>query len=98
MWVVVMKRIIVFGLAAAVVWAAENFWLAARQPQISSALAVDQLNGGAPAATRLREFEALKDSVHVLCGCLIALAAAACFPQAIKRAAQAARRHLSQTR
>jgi hypothetical protein len=93
-----MKRVIVFGLVATIVWAAENLWLAARQPQIASALAVRQVNGGTPAANQLREFEALKDSVHLLAGCIILLAATGCFAPWIQRAAQAARRALAGTR
>src|SRR2546422_4088407 len=93
-----MKRIIVLGWVAPVGGAAKNFWLASRQPQISSTLAVRQLNGGTPAVTRLREFEALKDSVHVAGGCLIVLAAAGCFAPWLRRAAQAAHRALGPTR
>src|SRR5689334_4522326 len=93
-----MKRIIVFGLVAALVWAVEDFWLAACQPQISSSLAVRQLNGGTPVATRLREFEALKDSIHVLCGSVIVIAGLGCFAPWIQRGAQAIRRRLGGTR
>lgn len=41
-----MKRIIIFGLLAAILWTAENIWLSARQPEISKALALQQVNGG----------------------------------------------------
>jgi len=74
-----MKRMLVFGSVAAVVWTAENLWLAARQPQIASALAVHQLNGGAGAAAELRTFEILKDSVHLVSGLIILVTALMCF-------------------
>src|SRR5207245_241761 len=70
----------------------------ARQPQISSALAVRQIRGGTRAAIELREFEALKDSVHLLGGCIIVLEAAGCFAPWMRRAGQAARRALARTR
>lgn len=93
-----MKRIILFTLVTATVWAAETVWLAARQPQIASALAVAQVNGGIAAASELREFEAFKDSLHVLGGCAVALAAAVCFGSWLMRAAQAAWRSVGRTR
>ncbi len=93
-----MKRMIVFGLIAASIWTAENLWLAARQPQIASALAVRQVNGGTSAATELREFETLKDVVHVLGGCLLVAAAAGCFAPGWRRAGQAAWRAFGRSR
>ena len=74
-----MKRIIIFGLMAATLWTAENIWLSARQPEISKALALQQVNGGDETARHLREFEMLKDGLHVLTGALTLLAALACF-------------------
>src|SRR5437879_3229558 len=74
-----MKRIVIFGLLAAILWTAENIWLSARQPEISKALALQQVNGGNEAARHLREFELLKDGLHVLTGSLTLLAALACF-------------------
>src|ERR1051325_2977483 len=61
-----MKRFMVFGLLAAALWTAENWWLNARQVDVSIALALDQLNGGDSAARELRSFEILKDSIHVV--------------------------------
>jgi hypothetical protein len=80
-----MKRIIIFGLLAAILWTAETIWLSARQPEISKALALQQVNGGDQAARRLREFEMLKDGLHVLTGTLTFLAALACFNTWIRR-------------
>jgi hypothetical protein len=77
--VIGMKRIVIFGIVAAALWTAETLWLSARQPEISRALALQQLNGGADAARHLREFEALKDGLHVLAGGVTLLAALACF-------------------
>src|SRR6266567_3431187 len=84
-WGLVMKRIIIFGIVAAVLLTAENIWLSARQPDISRALALQQINGGDAAARRLREFESLKDGLHVLVGALIVLAAMGCFNASLRR-------------
>src|SRR5215472_16258346 len=92
-----MKRIIVFGLVAATVVTAENIWLATSQPQISSGLAVHQVNGGATAAADLRAFELVKNSAHVLGGCLVLLAALVCFAPWIKAAGLAVWRALGHT-
>jgi regulator of protease activity HflC (stomatin/prohibitin superfamily) len=93
-----MKRIIVFGLVAAIIWTAENVWLVKTQPQISSALAVGQVNGGPADATKLRVFETFKDSAYVLGACLLLLAALGCFAPWIKQAGQAVWRTLGHTR
>jgi hypothetical protein len=67
------KRIIVFGIAATVLITTENLWLATRQPEFSTRLALDQLNGGNSAARSLREFESLKDLSHGMTGALVLL-------------------------
>lgn len=90
-----MKRIIIFGLVAAVSCAAESLWLSARQPEISQSLALRQVNGGAPAARSLREFEVLKDGVHVLTGAVLVLAAAACFGSSLRKGFSQLRQSLS---
>jgi hypothetical protein len=74
-----MRRIIIFGIVAAALWTAETLWLSGRQPDISRALALQQINGGDDVARHLREFETLKDGLHVLVGALTLLAAFACF-------------------
>src|SRR5436190_10046671 len=91
-----MKRIIIFGIVAAAICAAESLWLSARQPEISKTLALQQVNGGTPAARSLREFEALKDGVHVLAGATIALAAAACFSSSLRKGFVQLRQYLLQ--
>jgi hypothetical protein len=93
-----MKRIVIFGLLAAVLWTAENIWLSARQPEISKALALQQVNGGDQAARHLREFELLKDGLHVLTGTLTLLAALACFSTGIRRGMLTLHQKLSQSR
>jgi len=93
-----MKRMLVFGVAAVTVWTAENLWLTSRQPQISSALAVQQLNGGTRAAAELRTFETLKDSVHVLGSSVILATALFCFAPWIRRAGQGAWRVIARTK
>src|SRR5438445_529149 len=40
-----MKRIIIFATVSAILWTAESLWLSARQPEISKALALQQVNG-----------------------------------------------------
>jgi hypothetical protein len=74
-----MKRIIIFGFLAAILWTAETVWLSSRQPEISKGLALQLVNGGNDTARHLREFEMLKDGLHVLTGALTFLAALACF-------------------
>jgi hypothetical protein len=80
-----MKRIITFGLLATILWAAETIWLTSRQPEISKVLALQQVNGGDQAARHLREFQMLKDGLHVLTGTLTFLVALACFNTWIRR-------------
>jgi hypothetical protein len=66
-----MKRNMIFALVTAVLWTAETLWLATRQPEISTSLALDQVNGGAANARNLREFESLKDLAHGMTASLI---------------------------
>jgi hypothetical protein len=68
-----MRRIIVFACVAAALWTAETVWLASRQPEISTSLALRQVNGGSADARKLREFESLKNVAHGLTGSLILL-------------------------
>src|SRR6266478_2522364 len=80
-----MKRIIIFTTVAAILWTAESLWLSARQPEISKTLALQQINGGTDAARHLREFESLKESVHVLVGTLLVLATIGCFNASLRK-------------
>ena len=80
-----MKRIVIFGLIAGSLWTAELIWLTARQPDISATLALRQLNGGADAARRLREFETFKDVSTEVAIVLTLLAARLCFGSVIRR-------------
>src|SRR5262245_59180728 len=91
-----MKRIIIFGIAAATICAAETLWLSARQPEISKTLALRQINGGNPAARNLREFEALKDVAHVTAAGLIVLTAGACFGSQLRKGLAQLQQRLSQ--
>ncbi len=68
-----MKRIMIFVVVAAALWTAENFWLATRQPEISTSLSLRQVNGTSSDARTLREFESLKDLAHGVTGTLILL-------------------------
>jgi hypothetical protein len=60
-----MKRIITYGMMAAVLWTAENWWLSTQQADLSTRLALNQINGGQRAAGELRTFQVLKDDVHL---------------------------------
>jgi hypothetical protein len=93
-----MKRIVIFGFLAAIIWTAETIWLSSRQPEISKALALQQVNGGAESARHLREFEMLKDGLHVLTGTLTLLAALACFSTWIRLGVLTLFQKLLQTR
>ena len=83
-----MKRIVVFGVVIAAVWTAETWWLNSRQPGISSALALQQINGGNDVAEKLRAFDAGKDGVQVIAWAATALAAWLCFAPWLRAAAQ----------
>ena len=63
----------IFAIVAAALWTAEIFWLATCQPELSTRLALHQVNGGNPDARNLREFESVKDLAHGLTGSLILL-------------------------
>jgi len=93
-----MKRIIIFATVTAILWTAESLWLSSRQPEISKALALQQINGGTNAARRLREFESLKDSLHVLVGTLVVFAAIGCFNAALRKGFAHFWQRLSQAR
>jgi len=93
-----MKRIIIFGVLAASLWTAENVWLSARQPEISKALALQQVNGGNEAARHLREFELLKDGLHILTATLTLLAALVCFSVWLRQGVAGLFQKLSQAR
>ena len=80
-----MKRIVIFGLIAGSLWMAEVIWLAVRQPEISAELALRQVNGGADAARRLREFETFKSSSMEAASVLTLFAAWLCFESVIRR-------------
>lgn len=69
-----MKRIILFGVVAASLWTAENWWLNTQQAELSARLAVNQFNGDA-AAQQLRVFQSLKDNIHLATGLATLLAA-----------------------
>ena len=85
-----MKRIMEFAFTVVVLWTAENLWLGVRQTELSQALALRQLNGGAEAVRHLREFEALKYELHVVVGMFTLLLALACFKPWLKRAGERA--------
>ncbi len=82
-WVVYRKnlagRILLFGLCSGLVWAAEAWWLANRQPEVSSALAVRQIDGGNAAAADVRAFDAGKNAVQVCVATAVAALALICF-------------------
>ena len=80
-----MKRIVVFGVVVAALWAAETWWTYSRQPALSSALALQQLNGGDLPAERLRTFDAVRDAVPVAAWALTVLTAVGCFGPAVAR-------------
>src|SRR5262245_11053528 len=80
-----MKRIVIFGLIAGCLWTVEQLWLTTRQPEISTALALSQVNGGVDAARRVREFEALKDIATQVTCALTVLAAVLCFDSVVRR-------------
>jgi SPFH domain / Band 7 family len=93
-----MKRLVLFGMVAVTVWTAENLWLTARQPRISSTLAIQQVNGGEPAAERLRAFEVMKDAAQWLAACLIVASGAICLAPWVRRAGKRLAEHTSRTR
>src|SRR5262245_21293743 len=60
-----LKRIVLFALIGANVYAAGTWWWSAAQPQKSAALAIQQFEGGNARANEMRAFEAGKDAAHV---------------------------------
>ena len=70
-----MKRLLGFGMVAAALWTAENWWLNTQQADLSARLALNQLNGGNNAARDLRSFQSLKDGVHLATAMVTVLAA-----------------------
>ena len=74
-----MKRLLIFTMVTLAVWTLETWWLSSRQPDLSTGLALRQLNGANPDATALRRFEAGKDLAPMIAGGLTLLAAWVCF-------------------
>lgn len=70
-----MKRLMIFGVVTVALWAAENWWLSARQADLSARLALGQFDGGERAARELRVFQTLKDDVLLGTGLATLLAA-----------------------
>lgn len=81
-----MKRLIIFTLVIAAVWSLQTWWLNSRQPEISTQLALRQMNGTDSSAANLRQFEAAKDAGHVIAFALTLLAAVLCFGSQMKAA------------
>ncbi len=80
-----MKRIILFGVLAASLVTAENWWLNTQQAELSAKLAVNQFYGDV-AAHQLRSFQSLKDNVHLATGLVTLLAAVFLLGPLAKRA------------
>jgi hypothetical protein len=70
-----MKRILLFGVLAAVIWTGENWWLSTQQADTSARLALEQFNDSAQDARALRSFQSLKDNIHLGAALAILLAA-----------------------
>lgn len=81
-----MKRLILFTVVIAAVWSLETWWLNSRQPEISTNLALRQMNGTDSSAANLRQFEAAKDAGHVMAFVLSVLVAWMCFGRQMKAA------------
>src|SRR5512140_2273146 len=90
-----MKRILILAVVAAALWTAETIWLATRQPEISSRLALNQVNGGNADARNLREFESVKDLAHGVTGSLILLTGLLLFDPRPRRGWERMRRAFS---
>lgn len=88
-------RLLLFTLLAGTVWAAETWWLTDRQPDVSSSLAVRQINGGNTAASDMRMFDAGKNAVQVFGAVAIILAAMLCFGGDARRTIEKLSNHRS---
>jgi len=83
-----MKRIMVFGMVTAALWAAENWWLSTQQADVSARLALNQFDGGDRAARAVRSFQSLKDNAHLAAGFATLLAAVVTLGPLARRLAQ----------
>src|SRR5678810_857471 len=79
-----MKRLIPFLVIIAFVWFLDAWWINGRQPEVSTQLALRQMDGLNSDAARLRTFEAVKDGAHVLAGMITVLAVLLCFGKEIR--------------
>lgn len=84
----VMKRVMLFGVVVAALFAAENWWLGTRQAEVSARLALEQFSGGEGSAHEMRAFQALKDNVHLATGFATLLAALITLEPLARRVAQ----------
>lgn len=74
-----MKRLTLFLVIVGAVWAIETWWLNSRQPDVSTTLALRQMDASNADAAKLRTFDAGKDAATMLAGAITLLAAVACF-------------------
>lgn len=68
-----MKRLVVFSLLVALLWATETWWLSFREPAIATSLTLAQLNGNDATAERLRQFEATQETTRTVAWFLTAV-------------------------
>jgi hypothetical protein len=79
-----MKRLIVFALVMFGVWSLETWWIASRQPEVSTKLALRQFDGSDASAANVRQFEAGKEAAPMIAFAISVLAAWLCFGSQIK--------------
>lgn len=81
-----MKRLILFTMVVFAVWSLETWWLNSHQPEVSTKLALRQLDGSDSSAANIRLFEAGKDAAHLMAFAVTLFAALLCFRGDIKAA------------
>jgi hypothetical protein len=83
-----MKKLFTFAIIVCAVWAFETWWFNSREPNLSTSLALRQLDPSSRNATSLREFQAAKDAAPAIAGAITFLAACFIFGGVVKTAFQ----------
>ena len=90
------NRIIIFALAVSGIYAAQSWWSSADQPERSTRLAVEQLNGGNSEMRALRGYESAKDATHVGAAGAVLMAAGICFGRYVRAGVEKFRSRIAQ--
>lgn len=89
------KRTVIFIVLLVAIWTAETVYYSAVQPQVSTQLSVDALNGGNAEANNLRVAQQVHNEVPLVAGGLTLGAGLLCYGSYIKRGIAASKKEIT---